>query len=500
MNLLLRLIFIICIAFSVLNVNAQEWQDYSMPDDTTVFHKMCSYEDQYWAIDYGNGRIYKSKNSGKDWQLNLQTQGEYLEAIQFLDKKTGFVCGDYGIILKTMDGGKSWNEIGPTYTPRVTKANPMEKDSAAIDRNYYELYFNDKDNGLVWGFEVQPLLGFRESYKPFFYMTNDGGSSWKRIDYNREELDAVKNAFLKESLPQEVSAMGIYQYKEKSYNVGRHEVDISNNGRKSWQSYTLPQKPDKRFMIRTINFVSENQGYIFCGNLEEESTGYIFETLDGGKTWRSLETDLPHIHYSIQKDKEILLSGKDKLLRNWTPVNKADSSFVHKGNASKILIDGNMNKGEWDGANRTFIKEGVDLYTLQDEHFLYLSVKYDTSLFKNYYCDLYFELGADSLINIHASQQLGERVLTGRDWTDAEPAFKWGYTSDWTANYIKFDRGNKVFVPYEALEFQISKKKLPKDKIKIALQSRDMNWEEQIVNFPKDGIFKSTKNWVLLYF
>jgi len=73
--------------------------------------------------------------------------------------------------------------------------------------------------------------------------------------------------------------------------------------------------------------------------------------------------------------------------------------------------------------------------------------------------NLYFNLGNDTLLNIHASQQLGERILTGSEWTDEEPPFNWGYINNWTANTIRMDRKKKIFLPYTALEFQFNSTK-----------------------------------------
>jgi len=488
------------------NLNAQEWQDFSMPDDTTIFHKMCKVDDYYWAIDYGNGHVFHSQDNGENWKFQFETQGEFLEAIQFLNKDVGFLCGDYGIIMKTTDGGKSWKEIGPEYENRVTKADLREEDPKAMGRLYYKMYFKDEQQGLVWGYELlyPPAKGWKSKKMPFF-KTMDGGNSWERIESNsREAYNKIIVDFLKDTNLEDEVALGIYYHNGKAYETGiagrrGDGIKISNNGGESWETHPLPQFPDKRYMLRTIHFINDQQGYIFGGNLEENSNGYIYETLDGGITWKSLEHDMSHIHYSLQNGNEILLTGKDGLLKKWTPIEKETKSFIHRGSASKILIDGQVEEDEWIGANKTQIKPGVDLYTLQDEHYLYLSVQYDTTLYANYYCDLYFDLGKDTILNIHASQQLGERLLIGKEWTDSEPPFNWGYISKWTASKINFDRKKETYLPYTALEFQISKTKLPKEKLKIALQSRDMTWEKEIINVPEDGDFKTTKNWLTFY-
>jgi len=500
MKSFIKLIF----TFVIMNssINAQDWQDLSMPDDTTIFHKMCRVDNYYWAIDYGFGGVYHSKDGGENWELQYKTEGEYLEAIQFLDKDNGYLCGDYGIVMKTMDGGKNWKEIGPEYTLRVTKANPMEDEPNAIGRYYYQMYFKNKNEGLIWDFEVLPQQAGWKDYKNSFYKTKNGGDSWEKIEYKKEEYEKIITDFMAGTKLQYKTVMDLYYANNKIYRTGRRAEEglkISNDDGQSWQTYPLPQFPDRRYILRSIHFINDYQGYLFGGNVEEYSQAYVFETLDGGQSWHFITTDLPHIHYSVQKGNELLLSGKENMLKKWVLTEKEPKSFIHKGNASKILIDGQIEDGEWIGANQTKIKPGVNLFMLQDEHFLYLSVQYDTALYANYYCDLYFYLGKDTLLNIHASQQLGERLLIGADWTDSEPPFNWGYISNWTANTVRFDRKKEMYIPYNALEFQIAKKKLPNGVLKIALQSRDMNWKKEIINVPEEGDFKSTKNWLIFY-
>ncbi|MBX2815949.1 MAG: hypothetical protein KTR24_08125 [Saprospiraceae bacterium] len=477
---------------------AQSLQHHTMPDDSTIFHKLTVVDETSWAVDYGYGRIFKSTDEGASWRQQYETEGEFLEAIQFLDKNTGFICGDYGLIMKTVDGGATWSEIGPSYYPRITRSNAMEGDSNAIMRYYYQMHFKDKEHGLVWGFEIKPTMGWK-SRNSFFYETQDAGHSWERIEYNRSEFDGVVDSYLANAAWNEASVLGIYRRGAKEHKTGRRSILQRKSGDQDWQAYPLPQLPDDRFMLRTIHYISDHQGYVLGGSLAAESQGYILETLDGGQSWRQTENDLPHIHYSTQKGRQILMTGKSGLLQHWTPKAKADSSFIHRGDASRILIDGKIGRGEWVGASRTIVQEGIDLYALQDEHYLYLSVQYDTSRFSNYYCDLYFDLGNDTLLNLHASQQLGERLLTGDDWTDSEQPFDWGYISNWTANAVSFDRIRKQYLPYRALEFQISKSKLPTSRLAIRLQTRDMNWEHDPVNFPEDGDFKNSSIWKVFY-
>ncbi len=469
-----------------------------MPDDTSIFHKLTRINNTCWSVDYGYGRVFKSLDAGQSWRLQYQTSGEYLEAIQFLNEDIGYLCGDYGIIMKTIDGGESWREVGPSYSPRITRSNAMEGDSNAIKRYYYQMHFKDVHQGLVWGFEVNPALGWR-SQSSFFYKTEDGGDSWEKIEYGRGAFDGVVESFLQDAHWEESSALGLYQRQGQWYKIGRQALLKQANDHSGWLSYPHPQMPDDRFMLRTMHFINKYQGYVLGGNFHENSMAYILETLDGGASWRQMDTDLPHIHYSLQTGGSILMSGKDGLLQHWTPKVKSDSSFIHQGNASRILIDGQIDQGEWRGANRTMITDGIDLYTLADEHYLYLSVHYDTSQYVRYYCDLYVDLGNDTLLNLHASQQRGERLLSGTEWTESAPAFRWGHTSSWISNTIDFDRREKQYLPYKAMEFQIARSKLTADRLSLALKTRDLNGEREVVQLPDLGRQKHNMHWKVFY-
>jgi photosystem II stability/assembly factor-like uncharacterized protein len=53
----------------------------------------------------GQGAVYKSTNDGLNWgSLDIPTNN-YLNFTKFFDSNNGIVCGDYGIILRTTNGG-----------------------------------------------------------------------------------------------------------------------------------------------------------------------------------------------------------------------------------------------------------------------------------------------------------------------------------------------------------------------------------------------------------
>lgn len=61
------------------------------------------------------GNVYESSNEGKDWSLiRSGKKGESFNSITFATKKEGYISGLQGLLLKTTDGGKTWEQIDTT--------------------------------------------------------------------------------------------------------------------------------------------------------------------------------------------------------------------------------------------------------------------------------------------------------------------------------------------------------------------------------------------------
>lgn len=93
-----------------------------------------------------------SYNSGQSWTHSFLPDAYYLASdFHFFNENEGFVCGgfDEGFLIKTEDGGQSWQEI------------PYED-----ERRPREVYFVDEQNGWVIGKDGLVLS------------TTDGGNTW----------------------------------------------------------------------------------------------------------------------------------------------------------------------------------------------------------------------------------------------------------------------------------------------------------------------------------
>ena len=128
---------------------------------------------EFWFLDsdphYGwvcgfNGMVIRTTDGGDTWQGSIVPNADQLESITFVNKQIGYVSGTsvygYGAIYKSTDGGKSWREI--TDPRRVSQL--------------WGNYFLDENNGII--------VGGGCDYAPLqFFRTADGGKSWSLFEY-----------------------------------------------------------------------------------------------------------------------------------------------------------------------------------------------------------------------------------------------------------------------------------------------------------------------------
>jgi photosystem II stability/assembly factor-like uncharacterized protein len=112
------------------------------------------------------GIILKTVNSGATWSSTVVPY--YLYSVHFPDSLTGYAVGDtgnssyvnlYPVILKTTDGGNTWNKLSYTDTEGIYLSS---------------VFFTDANTGYIAG-EVE----YPES--PFVLKTADGGETWTTI-------------------------------------------------------------------------------------------------------------------------------------------------------------------------------------------------------------------------------------------------------------------------------------------------------------------------------
>lgn len=113
--------------------------------------------------DYGHVLISKD---GTTWEQIQTPHNAMLNAVAFVDAKTGWAIGHDNTIMRTTDAGKSWKI--QFFEPQPSKP-------------FYGLHFDDARNGIVVGSGGRMLV------------TKDGGSSWTENETFLQDLGMHAN-------------------------------------------------------------------------------------------------------------------------------------------------------------------------------------------------------------------------------------------------------------------------------------------------------------------
>ena len=204
--------------------------------------------------------LFGAASAQRSWvPRRVDTGGNDLNTVYFLDSKRGWVGGDEGYLSRTDDGGQSW----------IRQTIPTK---AAIN----DIYFRDKEIGFL-------LAGNA------IFVTRDNGSTWTRSrTFLPDEFEGA-----------EVELYSVrFSNKNKGWVVGsvskrERVVDsilvYTDDGGQSWRRQRAPS----RLELIHIDFVSDKRGWIVGAD------GTILFTRDGGESWTKQNTGTNATLYHI---------------------------------------------------------------------------------------------------------------------------------------------------------------------------------------------------------
>jgi photosystem II stability/assembly factor-like uncharacterized protein len=180
-----------------------------------------------------------------DANAGIAFEDPVLYDVQFLSAQAGFVVGEFGKILKTTDGGKTWHE----------------KQSSLVGEEYFDIMelptffdvdFRNENEGYVVGLEGRVAK------------TEDGGETWTWQPHGVKEYDAPFYSI--DTLPNgsvwSVGGSGQALHAAAGAPIGKGNLGTRVT---NW--------------IRDVEFYDDNVGWMVGG------FGFIMNTSDGGKTW-----------------------------------------------------------------------------------------------------------------------------------------------------------------------------------------------------------------------
>ncbi len=134
------------------DAQARNWQPHTLPSQEQMMTAACAPDGSWWTAGSFT-TIQYSTNKGESWDESSLDEDAIINNLQFLNEDQAIATGEYGMILRSDDGGLNWDYAG--YLPEEFYAHTS--------------YFRSMDEGWVGG-----LNGF-------IYHTTDGGQSWEQM-------------------------------------------------------------------------------------------------------------------------------------------------------------------------------------------------------------------------------------------------------------------------------------------------------------------------------
>lgn len=193
-----------------------------------------------------HGIVLLSDTDGGDFrQAKSVPVRSTLTAVYFIDEKTGWAVGHWGVVLRTDDAGESWT---------------MQRSDTSVDQPLFSVYFRDRENG--WAVGLWSLV----------IATRDGGKTWtpvrippppggKKADRNLLKIFANRMGTLFVAAEQ---GMVLRSYDGESWSY----LDTGYKG-SFWTGIVL------------------TNGTILVGGLR----GTIYRSADDGRSWRESTTE-----------------------------------------------------------------------------------------------------------------------------------------------------------------------------------------------------------------
>ncbi|HXD78300.1 MAG TPA: YCF48-related protein, partial [Puia sp.] len=239
--------------------------------------------------------LVRSGNGGQSYASVTPTNGFKdgwdIYSIAFVAPDTGFAVGLLGRILKTMDGGQTWNTYSPTYIPVTAVSFPSPSTGYATTWNNV---YKTTDSGQTWNllglttgtaygsssrFERAHFLnadtGFvTASSSVEVYRTTDGGQTWAGANPAPYSYDNTIGM----SFPSPDTG---YISLEESGACCSGMIEKTTNGGQTWSTVWGSQYDNQYFS--DITYVDPMTVYGI-------QYYQLFKSIDGGATWKVVYT------------------------------------------------------------------------------------------------------------------------------------------------------------------------------------------------------------------
>jgi photosystem II stability/assembly factor-like uncharacterized protein len=279
---------LVLLSFLIPEISLSQWQwQNPLPQGNTLNDVFFIDQSTGWTVGDA-GTIMKSTDGGLTYNLiNFPTHKNFA-SVEFFDPLTGLISGESGMLLKTTDGGLSWNQVETGFSADFTDMCIIKSSMtwlSCIDGTIlksadyggsWQVAYSDNsmqfksisfvDEGHGWA------AGYNDSYYSGMVRTSDGGNTWKSLE-PPFEFALLEICF--------TDTLNGYAYS----NSGDYEDFLAKttNGGDSWENIEGELYYGD---FKDIFFTDHDNGWIAgSSGTIPGYWGILFYTDDGGMNW-----------------------------------------------------------------------------------------------------------------------------------------------------------------------------------------------------------------------